>query len=125
MHELSIAVRIVELAAARCREAGGEAVTAVTLRVGRLAAIHAASLEAAFEIAREGTLLAGATLRIIDVPVRVWCRHCNAEADLDHIVPLTCPACRRPTGDLRGGRELELESLEVCARQDVPKEIMT
>lgn len=122
MHELSIAVRIVELAAARCREAEADEVTAVRLRVGRLAMVHAAALEAAFTIAREGTQLAHATLEVIDVPVRVWCPHCRTEADLVEIVPLACPACGRPTGDLRAGRDLEIESIAVRAAPRSPRE---
>lgn len=113
MHELSIAMRVVDLAAAHCRDAGGDAVTAVTVRVGRLAAVHGGALAAAFEMAREGTPLAAATLRVVDVPVRVWCPQCRVEADLTDVVPLACPACGRPTGDLRAGHELEVESIEV------------
>ncbi len=124
MHELSIALRVVELAAARCREAAADEVTAVRLRVGRLAMVHAAALESAFAIAREGTPLEHATLEVIDVPVRVWCADCSAEADLVEIVPLACPACGRPTGDLRAGRDLEIESIAVratpCSSRETP-----
>lgn len=122
MHELSIALRVVELATARCREEGADEVTAVRLRVGRLAMVHAAALEAAFAIAREGTPLEHAALEVVDVPVRVWCGDCRAESDLVEIVPLACPACGRPTGDLRAGRDLEIESIAVRAAPRSPRE---
>jgi Zn finger protein HypA/HybF involved in hydrogenase expression len=33
--------------------------------------------------------------------------------ELPQITPLACPACRQPTGDIRQGQELELESIEL------------
>ena len=120
MHELSIAARVVEQAAECCRAAGGRHVVAVTLRIGRLACVHEAALRLGFEALREGTLLESAELRIIDVPVRIWCPVCAAEVDLPGIQSLACPACGTTSGDIRAGRELDLESLEILDAQPVP-----
>ena len=68
-----------------------------------------------FTAFREGTSLAAADLRIVDVPVRVWCPTCTAEVDLPDISRLSCPRCGTCTGDIRAGRELELESIELEA----------
>jgi hydrogenase nickel incorporation protein HypA/HybF len=113
VHELSIANRVVELAGARCREAGGSAVSAVTVAIGRLASVHEDALRFSFDLAREGTPLARAELRIRHVAVRVWCPACAAEMELPGIQRLACPACGTPTGDIRAGRELDLETIEV------------
>jgi hydrogenase nickel incorporation protein HypA/HybF len=118
MHELSIANRVVELAAEHCRAAGAERVTAITLRIGRLACIHADALRFSFDLVRENTPLATADLRIIDVPVTVWCPACTAERELPGIQQFACPACGTPTGDIRAGRELDLDSIELEARLD-------
>ena len=88
MHELSIAAHVVEQAAECCRAAGGRHVVSVTLRIGRLACVHEAALRLGFEALREGTLLESAELRIIDVPVRIWCPACAAEVDLPGIQSL-------------------------------------
>ncbi|MFM7108844.1 MAG: hydrogenase maturation nickel metallochaperone HypA [Planctomycetaceae bacterium] len=113
MHELSIAARVVEQAAERCRAEGGHRVAAVTLRIGRLACVGTDALRFAFEHLRAGTPLDGAALRIVEVPVRIWCRACAAEAELPGIQSLACPACGTPAGDLRAGRELDLDSIEI------------
>jgi hydrogenase nickel incorporation protein HypA/HybF len=113
MHELSIAARVVEEAAERCLAAGGRQVAAVTLRIGRLAGVDPASLRFGFELLRAGTPLESADLRIVDVPVRVWCPTCAAEVDLPGIQRLACPLCGTASGDIRAGRELDLESLEI------------
>jgi len=118
MHELSIAIRLVEVAAEHARSEGNSRVAAVTVAVGALACVHEDALQAAFEAARVGTPLAGAEVRIRHVPVRVWCPACTAEHDLAGLVPLACPACGTPTGDIRGGTELDLESLDVVAADD-------
>lgn len=111
MHELSIAVRIIELVEQEVAAAGGGQVQEVTLRIGSLAGVSLAALEFAFEQAREQTLAASATLRIVEVPVRVYCPSCAVVAELVRVPPLACPGCGRPTGDLRQGQELELESI--------------
>jgi len=113
MHELSIAVRVVELAESHAAAAGAARVTAVTLRVGRLACVAAPALRQAFAVAAEGTPAAGADLRIVVVPVTLRCGHCGVTAELSGNLRLACPACGRPGGTVVGGRDLELESLEL------------
>ena len=113
MHELSIAARVVEQAAERCRATGGLRVTAVTLCIGRLSCVGTDALRFAFEHLCADTPLDGAILRIVEVPARIWCRTCAAEVELPGIQSLACPACGTPGGDLRAGRELDLESIEI------------
>jgi hydrogenase nickel incorporation protein HypA/HybF len=120
MHELSIASSIVEAAAEHCREAGGGRVAAVTLRIGRLSCVHEDALRFSFDLVREGTLLEAAELRIIDVPVRIWCPTCAAEVELPGIQRFACPACGTRSGDIRAGRELDLETIEVEAPEAQP-----
>lgn len=113
VHELSIATNIVEAVTDHLREAGGGEVAAVTLRIGRLSCVHEDALRFSFDLLREGTPLAAAELRVIDVPVAVWCPSCRAEVELPGIQSLACPVCGTKSGDIRRGRELDLESIEL------------
>ena len=113
MHELSIATSVVAVALRHAAAHPGCRVTAVSLRIGRLTCVHEEALRFAFAIAREHTPLASTELRILAVPVRVWCGRCSAERELPGIQRLACPVCGARTGDIRAGRELELESLEL------------
>ena len=113
MHELSIASNVVELASQHAAEHGGARVAAVTLRIGSLASVHADALRVSFDFVRIGTLLQEAELRIVAVPVRVWCTACQAERELPGVQRFACPVCDAPTADIRAGRELELESIEL------------
>ncbi len=113
MHELAIATSIVEIAAGHVVEAGGGRVLAVTVHVGRLASVHEAALRSAFDVAIADTPLAGAELRVVAVPVRIFCRSCADERELPGIGSLACPTCGDVSGDIRSGTELELESIEL------------
>lgn len=57
MHELSIALSLVELAAEAAANAGAERVEAVHLRVGALAGVVPEALQFSFAIAARGTPL--------------------------------------------------------------------
>jgi hydrogenase nickel incorporation protein HypA/HybF len=102
MHELSIAASIVEQATEICRRSGGRRVTEITLRFG-------------FDLVAADTPLATATLTIVEVPVRVWCPACSVDVELPGLQRFACPACGLPTGEIRAGRELEIESLALEA----------
>ncbi len=114
MHELSIASRVVELVGEQVCAAGGGRVAAVTLKIGALSCVHEDALRFSFNLAREGTPLADAELRIVTVPVMVWCAACGREVALPGIQKFACPECGTPSGDIRAGRELDLESIELA-----------
>ena len=114
VHELSIASRVVELVGEEVRAAGGGRVAAVTLKIGALSCVHEDALRFSFNLVREGTPLAGAELRIVTVPVVIWCAACSREVTLPGIQKFACPECGTPSGDIRAGRELDLESIELA-----------
>jgi hydrogenase nickel incorporation protein HypA/HybF len=113
MHELSIAMKVIDEVAKQVAGAGGGQVLAITLRIGRLSCVQEGALRLSFELASAGTELSGARLEIIDVPVRIWCPACGAEQELPGVQSLACPECGRLSGDIRAGRELDLESIEL------------
>ena len=113
MHELSIAMKVIDEVAVQVAGAGGGRVLAITLGIGRLSCVQEGALRLSFELASAGTELSGARLEIIDVPVRIWCPACGAEQELPGVQSLACPECGRLSGDIRAGRELDLESIEL------------
>jgi hydrogenase nickel incorporation protein HypA/HybF len=117
MHELSIAYSLVEVAADAARAAGVTRVAALHLRLGALAGVVSEALQFGYEIATAGTPLEGSRLVITDVPVTVYCPTCDAVVALPNVQLFRCPHCDTPTGDVRGGRELQLEWLEIDDEQ--------
>lgn len=113
MHELSIAVSLVDAASREAAAAGAERVRTVYLQVGALSGVVRDALVFAFDVATEGTMLEGATLEIEDVPVVVFCPPCGEEKELPDVYRFRCPSCGTPTPELLRGRELDLIALEI------------
>lgn len=111
MHELSIAVSIVEIAEKEAARRGVR-VGAVHLRLGPLAGVVKEALLSAYELACENTPLAGTRLIVEDVPIVVYCPRCEARRTLNSMRFL-CPECQTPTPEVLQGRELEIFALEL------------
>ena len=113
MHELSIALSLIELASEKAGDVGGGRIEAVHLRLGRLAGVAKDALAFSFDLASRGTPLDGARLVIEEVSITVFCPQCRAERVLPEAGALRCPVCGALTPDVTRGRELELTALEV------------
>jgi hydrogenase nickel incorporation protein HypA/HybF len=109
MHELSLADAIVRIA---CRHADGRRIESVEVKVGHLRQVVPDSLLFAFELVSAGTELEGAELAIEEVPARVSCNACGAEAELREF-PAHCVACGGFDVEVLGGDELLVEALEL------------
>jgi hydrogenase nickel incorporation protein HypA/HybF len=119
MHELSIVSSVVESVTESLEKYPGARVTEVRLRVGALAAVVEDSLQFCFGIATEGTPLEGSRLVVNVVPVTVLCAACGEEGPLESLQSFRCPHCRQPASDIRGGRELEIEAIEIEEPEEV------
>ncbi len=113
MHELSIAASIVEAVTESAAAYPGARVLQVRLRVGALASVVEDSLQFCWEITVEGTPLQGSQLVVDIVPVVAHCGACGKEGELKSLQSFRCPHCDEPVSDLRQGRELEIESIEI------------
>ncbi len=111
MHELSIALSILDVAEEEAGRHGGR-VVGVRLRLGTLSGVVKEALVSAYDLAREGTPLAQAELVVEEVPLVVYCPACAAEQTLP-AQELRCPACGGPTAKVVRGRELEVVALEI------------
>jgi hydrogenase nickel incorporation protein HypA/HybF len=113
MHELSIVASIVDTVTESAAAYPGARVVEVRLRVGALASVVVDSLEFCWGIATEGTELQGARLVVKTLPVVVWCVPCARAVELEGVQSFRCPICGEATMDVRQGRELEIEAIEI------------
>ncbi len=120
MHELSIAMSIVEVAGEEIARRGWGIgrVRAVHLKLGLLSGVAAEALRFSWDMACAETALDGALLEIEHMPVKAWCAACGCEREIESVQRMACPMCGGPAGDIRGGRELEVTGLEVCDDAD-------
>jgi hydrogenase nickel incorporation protein HypA/HybF len=114
MHELSIAMSILDLAQEES-DRRGATVEAIYVRLGALSGVVSQALASAYDLAREGTQFENCRLLIEDVPVVVYCTKCDAERPVQPPEWFRCPQCNTPASELISGRELQVRALEFTA----------
>jgi hydrogenase nickel incorporation protein HypA/HybF len=112
MHEISIAISIVEIAEASARKQHAASIQLIKLRLGEFTTIVQEALEFAFEIARQDTMAAHATLAIEIVPMIVRCLSCGIVPNPVRDIILSCPKCGLPL-EIIDGEDIQLEYIEV------------
>jgi len=113
MHELSIVSSIVDSVIQTLEAYPGARVKEVRLRIGALASVVEDSLQFCYGIATEGTALEGSMLVVKILPVTMFCERCASDVQIASLQSFRCPQCNEPVSDLRQGRELEIESIEI------------
>jgi hydrogenase nickel incorporation protein HypA/HybF len=113
MHELSIAMSILDLAAEEFERQRGSRVAAIHLKLGPLSGLVKAALQSAYELARENSSCETAELLIEEIPMVAFCPKCSEERTLASAQHLCCPVCGTATPNVIGGRELEVVALEI------------
>jgi hydrogenase nickel incorporation protein HypA/HybF len=114
MHELSIALSIVDIALESVEKNGGGKVETLFLKLGELSGVVKEALLFSWELACGDTALEGSRLEIEEVPIAVYCSFCNAEREITAFKGFFCPVCKRQTPEIIRGRELELTALEIA-----------
>jgi hydrogenase nickel incorporation protein HypA/HybF len=113
MHELSIAVSIVDGALEELKRHGATQATAVHLRLGRLSGVDREALLFSYGIACQDTALADSRLIIEDVDVVVLCSACGIERPTRSFPALTCAECGAFAERVVHGDELEITAMEI------------
>lgn len=112
MHEMSLALALVDQAAELARQDGCSRVLAIDVSIGALSGVMRDALEFCFPAAARGTPLEGTALRIIEVPLKGLCRACGCASQPEPF-EIECPHCGSPGLELTDAREFKLVSLEV------------
>ncbi|HEY6234211.1 MAG TPA: hydrogenase maturation nickel metallochaperone HypA [Candidatus Elarobacter sp.] len=113
MHELSVALNLLEGVQQTATRDGIDRILAVHVRIGALSGIAPDALRFSWELATAGTVAADSALRIEDVPLIVFCENCAAERAPRAASGLVCPSCGSACPNIVRGRELQLVAMEV------------
>ncbi len=109
MHELSLMTQLLNDAVAA---ASGETICALRVRVGPLSGVVVDSLRFAFEALSPGTPAENARFDVEETAPSFRCPDCHATYETP-VGSYSCPSCGSVAGELLGGAELELISIEV------------
>jgi hydrogenase nickel incorporation protein HypA/HybF len=115
MHELSIAISMIDQIIEESDSRGGLDVEAVYLRLGVFSGVDKQALLFSYELACEGTPLEGSRLVIETIPLIVYCPMCKKDKAPPSVYQICCPDCLTPAEKIVSGREIEVASLEVAA----------
>jgi hydrogenase nickel incorporation protein HypA/HybF len=113
MHELSIAMSIVEMAQEEATRRGDVQVSAVHLKLGAMSGVVKEALLSCYEMACFETSLQGSQLIVEDVPVMVFCPRCLARRSISTVQLFCCSECGTPAAEIVQGKELEVVALEI------------
>ena len=119
MHELSIAMSIVEGASEEAVNRGAERVHAVHLKLGALSGVVKDALLFSYELACKDTPLEGSMLLIEEAPVVVYCATCDAKKTLNSIQRFCCPSCGTLAPEVVSGKQLELVAIEISEASEL------
>ncbi|MFW5657445.1 MAG: hydrogenase maturation nickel metallochaperone HypA [Bacteroidota bacterium] len=109
MHELSLAINIVEMAENLAREHHASSVSAIKLEVGEGAGVEMPALKTALQSACMNTLLQEASVEYIRTPIENTCTECGFAFASKDMYSL-CPKCGS-FAKVTGGKDLKILSI--------------
>lgn len=117
MHEFSIADAIIHATQEVVHQNGGGKVEEIHLRIGELRQVVPDALLFAFDVLKQGTPLAEATLEWETVPAQVRCKTCNTEYHPKDIF-WECPSCGAIGAEVVAGEEMEIVGITLLEDSD-------
>jgi hydrogenase nickel incorporation protein HypA/HybF len=112
MHEMSLALSIVEQTREAAAAEGAVRVLEVEIEVGSLAGVLADSLRFCLDAVAPAGGLAKTVFRVVEISAAGECLTCGVDFAGESF-HACCPACGGDNVNLRGGRELKIRSLTI------------
>jgi hydrogenase nickel incorporation protein HypA/HybF len=112
MHEMSLAMNIIDLAVETAAREGGIRVNEVEIEIGNLAGVMSDSLEFCLEAAARSTIVEGADFRLFLVKAQGHCDSCRAGFEVDSFFA-GCPNCGEIGVKVSGGQDLKIRALTI------------
>ena len=116
MHELAVTQAVVDAVVERT---GDAPIAKLTLEIGRMSGVLVDAVRFCFEVAADGTPLAGAVLDVVETPGTARCAECALVFDVADPWILLCPGCGSANATVLTGADLRIRSVEVkdgCVR---------
>jgi len=112
MHEMTIAMNIVDIVCNKASEENASKINSVELEIGELSGIMIDSLQFCFEAACRNTIADGADLIIKNIVAKAYCKSCKTNFNTNSDF-LPCPTCSNFDFELLKGKELSIKSFNI------------
>ena len=114
MHEVSIALGMVDELKRIARENNATKITLVKLKIGKMSGIVTDSLKFAFDAVKlEHPVMTSAEIIINEIPLIYECNDCNAKFETEDIYFPECINCKSYNLTTLSGEEQHIENVEV------------
>ncbi len=111
MHEYSVTKSLVDLCNQEAEKNKIKMVRLIKIKLGKFTGFSPEAINFYFSYLKNGTRCENAKLEFYEIPIRVKCKNCNYESDIEE--PLfICPQCGGIDIDIITGREFYVESIE-------------
>ncbi|MGB9699522.1 MAG: hydrogenase maturation nickel metallochaperone HypA [Thermodesulfobacteriota bacterium] len=114
MHEVSLAIGLLQLAEETCRTHGYKSIESIKVRLGRASGVHADSLSFALEALKKGTLAEKANFILDLIPLGGFCQDCGQNFETEETYVFYCPFCNSSSISICQGKELQIAEIEVA-----------
>ena len=112
MHEMSIALSIIDLAAEQAKKATASKIIEIELDIGTLSGIEIEALNFAMEIAVKNTVLESAEIKMNRIEAVSECLECGHIFEPVGFIS-HCPKCNQMNTRIFKGKEMQVKSLLV------------
>ncbi len=114
MHEVSVAVGMIDELMRIANENNAKKVLTVNLKIGKMSGIVTDSLKFAFDAVKlEYPVLSSTTIEIEEIPLVYECRDCGNRFQKDDMHFPSCPDCGSFNLKILSGEEMNIANLEV------------
>ena len=112
MHEMSIALSIIDIVTDNASKAEAKSVSEVELDIGELSGIELEALIFAFDTAKVGTLLEKCKTIVNRIKPIAKCATCSHEFNVNNVWT-SCPVCSDTKLDIIAGQEMRIKSINI------------
>ncbi|PHS38695.1 MAG: hydrogenase maturation nickel metallochaperone HypA [Sulfurovum sp.] len=109
MHEYSIVMSMLDLCE---KHAKGKPVEKVVTKIGKMSGIEPHFLKESFDIFKEDTICADATMSMNLIDITIRCTDCGKEATVDSY-NFFCPHCQGGNTEVLTGQEMHIDYIEL------------
>ena len=114
MHEVSIALGMVDELIKIARDNDATKINSVKLKIGKMSGIVTDSLIFAFDAVKlEHSLLSDAMVVIEEIPIVCKCGDCNISFEIDDMCFPSCSNCKSLNIKIISGEEQHIENVEL------------
>ena len=105
MHEMSIALSIIDLATEQAKQYSAISISEMELDIGSMSGVEIEALNFALEVAVKGTMLESSRIQINRIKAESRCMECGHEFETEtHLHP--CPQCKALNTKILKGEEM-------------------